>query len=273
MELLTRAADEFAAAKEERDVPTVLMVGEIYVRCDAFANDFAADKLAQKGIRVRFAPFNEWIEYADYINYKNGERTGIAPHLSSFTRSVIQSLAYSAMAERLGWPHRTTVKESLAASSPYIREQFQGESVLTIGGPVHEWREGLIDGAISVGPLECMPNKISEAQFFHIAEKEGLLTLTLSLNGDPMAPEALDNFAFEVQALFKRRPPRQHPVREANPFQVAGREALKLAAWAFPGAPQGLKLLRRMAGGSPDEESPAPQPPPLPKERRSPEEV
>ena len=70
----------------------VLLVGEIYVRCDAFSNDFVADKLAARGIRVRFAPFNEWIEYADYINFKNGERTGLGPQLSSFARGVIQSL-------------------------------------------------------------------------------------------------------------------------------------------------------------------------------------
>jgi hypothetical protein len=50
-----------------------------------------------------------------------------------------------------------------------------------------------------------MPNKIAEAQFFHIAEQEGLLTLTLSLNGDPVDAEVLDNFAYEVQARFKKK--------------------------------------------------------------------
>ena len=62
-----------------------------------------------------------------------------------------------------------------------------------------------IDGVVSVGPLECMPNKIAEAQFFHAAEEEGLVSLTLSLNGDPIDPEVLDNFAFEVHQRFKRR--------------------------------------------------------------------
>ena len=50
-----------------------------------------------------------------------------------------------------------------------------------------------------------MPNKIAEAQFFHVAEQEGLLSLTLSLNGDPVDPEVLDNFAFEVHERFRRR--------------------------------------------------------------------
>jgi len=58
---------------------------------------------------------------------------------------------------------------------------------------------------VSVGPLECMPNKISENQFFHIAENEGLHSLTLYLNGDPVDPEVLDNFAYEVRSQYERR--------------------------------------------------------------------
>ena len=52
------------------------------------------------------------------------------------------------------------------------------------------------DAVVSVGPLECMPNKIAESQFHHVSEREGLLSLTLSLNGDPVDPEILDAFAF-----------------------------------------------------------------------------
>jgi hypothetical protein len=57
-----------------------------------------------------------------------------------------------------------------------------------------------------------MPNKIAEAQLFHVAEQEGLLALTLSLNGDQVDEEVLDNFAFEVFARFNQR--------RAGPLQV-----------------------------------------------------
>ncbi len=260
LDLLGRAAADFAAAKTNRSLPTVLLVGEIYVRCDPFANDSVVEKLEERGIKVRFSPFNEWIEYADYVNFLNGERTGIAPHLSSFARAVIQSLAYSAMAERLGWSRRTTVKDSLSASSNYIRDLYQGESVLTLGAPLHEWKEGEIDGVVSVGPLECMPNKIAESQFFHVAENEGLLSLTLSLNGDPLSPDALDNFAFEVHSRFRKNPrqPKQESVSRP-PLQIlssvgslAARKAMRLAAWAFPGAEQPIRLLKRITWRSGD---------------------
>jgi predicted nucleotide-binding protein (sugar kinase/HSP70/actin superfamily) len=79
------------------------------------------------------------------------------------------------------------------------------ETVLTLGAPLRAWRRGEIDGAVSVGPLECMPNKVAEAQFCHVAEKEGLLSLSLSMNGDPIDTEVLDNFAFEVRERFRKR--------------------------------------------------------------------
>lgn len=83
-------------------------------------------------------------------------------------------------------------------------ETLQGEAVLTVGAALHHWRAGTIDAVVNVGPLECMPTKVAEAQFFHIAQKEGLPTVTLALNGDPLNSEILDNFAFEVQERFRR---------------------------------------------------------------------
>ncbi|MEI8257854.1 MAG: acyl-CoA dehydratase activase-related protein, partial [Deltaproteobacteria bacterium] len=177
--LLQRAADEFAACKDPRAKPrpTVMLVGEIYVRCDPFTNDYVVDKLEQRGVRVRFAPFTEWLEYTDLMSRRKGQNTGFGATLSSFIQKKIHERLYSVFGERLGWPRRTTVADSLHAAAPYVREALDGEAVLTVGGPVHEWHEGLIDGVVSVGPHECMPNKIAEAQFFHVAEREGLASL------------------------------------------------------------------------------------------------
>ncbi len=125
-------------------------------------------------------------------------------------RRRIESACHAAVAGPMGWPRAMKVKEALAAAAPYIREELESETVLTLGAAIHAWRHRHVDAAVSVGPLECMPNKLAESQFFHVAEREGLHSLTLSLNGDPVDPEVLDNFAFEVHARFRRRqePPR-----------------------------------------------------------------
>jgi hypothetical protein len=82
---------------------------------------------------------------------------------------------------------------------------LEGEAVLTVGAPLHEWKRGNINGVVNVGPLECMPTKIAEAQFHHMAERDGLINLTLSFNGEPINTSALDNFAFEVHARFRKQ--------------------------------------------------------------------
>ena len=216
--LLQEAGRELARVRRNVALPTVLVTGEIYVRCDAFSNDFLIDKLEARGIRCRLSPFNEFLEYADFFNRLEGQPLGFSEHLSTFIQKRIRQVTYQSLARILKWPLRTSVKQTLEASAPYLRQDLVGEAVLTLGSPLHEWRHGYIDAVVSTGPLECMPNKIAEAQFFHMAEKEGLLNLTLAMNGDPLDPEIIDNFAFEVHSRFQRkhagRPPKAQP--EAN---------------------------------------------------------
>ncbi len=200
--LLADAAAEFARVRTSRALPTVLVVGEVYVRCDGFANNFIVDQLETRGLRARLAPLNEWIEYSDLAARANDPGFHAGARIASAAQQRIQNLTYTAVARPLGWPGRPLVRRALAAGGSYLRPDLEGEAVLTIGGSVEDWRRGEIDAVLSVGPLECMPNKIAEAQLFHAAEREGLLSLTLSLNGDPADAGALDNFAFAVHARF-----------------------------------------------------------------------
>ena len=204
-DLLRQAAAAFAGIQNRAPRPSVLVVGEIYVRSDEFANDFIAEKLADRGIRARVAPFSEWLEYSDLMSLRSGRSSGLASRLRRRAKARIQDVAYATVAGPLHWPRRSTVRDALAGSAAYLREELEFESVLTLGGPLHEWRRGTIDGVISVGPLECMPNKIAEAQFFHAAQREGILSLTLALDGEPVDTDQIDGFSFEVQERFRER--------------------------------------------------------------------
>ena len=154
---------------------------------------------------MRFAPFTEWIEYADHWTFKLDASPRLSRRLERFVLRRIQSVCHDLMARQLGWKDRTQVQDSIHAAGPYVREALLGEAVLTVGCCAHEWQTGLVDGAVCVGPLECMPNKVAEAQFFHLAEREGLLTLSLPMNGDPLDPEVLQSFAFEVKRRHRAR--------------------------------------------------------------------
>ena len=204
-ELLARAGAEFAAMQGPDELPLVELAGEIYVRTVEFSNDFLIEKLEARGLRVHLAPKMEWINYCGYTQRQEPGRNRLADGFSTRVQRRIEHCAFSAIATHLGWTPPPSTAETLAAASPYVSEALAGEAVLTVGAPLFEWRHRQIDALVNAGPLECMPTKIAEAQLHHIAEHEGLLSLTLPFNGDPVSAAALDNFAFEVHARFKRR--------------------------------------------------------------------
>jgi predicted nucleotide-binding protein (sugar kinase/HSP70/actin superfamily) len=211
-DILRRAARDFAAIETRNAaVPTVAVVGEIYVRLDPFANDFIVDKLEARGIRVRFAPFIEWLEYTSFLAEERlieqrmrKDDNPLSIVLSGVVQRVTLESLYAICAKALGWGPRSTVKRTLEASVGYIDTKLTGEACLTLGGPVHEFQENLIQGVVIVGPHECMPCKIAEAQYGKVAEDMRLPYLSLALNGDPLDIESLDRFAYDIHEAFKR---------------------------------------------------------------------
>ena len=203
--LLRRAAEEFRALRGEGDPPRVLIVGEIYLRLVPFANGFIVDELEKRGLRVSLAPASEWFEYTKEVAREVSGLTDLGMQVSYGLQRKIASRTYSVMAKILDWPTRTTIPDAFEAAAPYLRRELRGEAVLTLGGPLKEWDDGHIDGVLSVGPLECMPSKIAETQFFHAAQTRGMPVLNLARTGEPTDPEVLDNFAYEVQARRRAR--------------------------------------------------------------------
>jgi activator of 2-hydroxyglutaryl-CoA dehydratase/predicted nucleotide-binding protein (sugar kinase/HSP70/actin superfamily) len=202
--LVEEAAREFAAVRGNGVIPTALVTGEIYARSNAFANGNVVARLEERGIRARVVPCGEFLEYVDFLNARQG-RDGWSDKLSTMVQERIRECVHRAAAGVLGGHARVRVPDTVEAAKAYVPVTLQGEAVLTVGSALHQWRAGRIDAVVNVGPFECMPSKIAESQFYHIAQKEGLPTLTLALNGDPPNPEALDNFAYEVHERFRNR--------------------------------------------------------------------
>lgn len=204
-DFLHNAATAFAALRKSEDVPTVLVTGEIYVRCDPFANDFVIDQLQKRGIRVKLAPFYEWLDYQEYINTKVGIPQTWGSWFSAKLQLFILQSLFKTAAKPMKWAKLSRAKDQLEVAEPYVRYQLEGEAGLTLGGAIHEWTHHEIDAVLSLGPHECMPSKIAEAQFFHVAENNGLHSNTLHLNGDPVDPGVIENFVYEVRERFAER--------------------------------------------------------------------
>ncbi len=206
-DLIARASREFAALRGGADLPLVLVVGEIYLRNVRSANGDLVEALERRGIRARVAAVTEFLQFSDFLGARAKPKLTIGDRLNSWVRRRIEVVCHAAASEAMGWHVPPHVKQVLKAAAPWVRDALEGETVLTVGAAVDAWRRREVDGVLSVGPLECMPNKLAESQLVHIGEREELLSLTLSLNGDPIDPEPLDGFAIEVHARHRARRP------------------------------------------------------------------
>ena len=237
-DLVRRAARDFAAIKDfGRQLPTVAVVGEIYVRLDPFANDFVIDQLESHGLRARVADTSEWIEFSSWGRDRRifegrdpKGRNALDAWLSGAVQQQIGDRLYADMSGPLQWPARTKVVDSIATARPYVNDRLESETLLTVGGPLHEFLEGDIDGVVSVGPLECMPNKIAESHLLRVESDFGLPSATLSLNGDPIDRRVLEAFVYDV----KERANRRASDRDA-PHALIPRSSLGPLAWRVSG--------------------------------------
>jgi activator of 2-hydroxyglutaryl-CoA dehydratase/predicted nucleotide-binding protein (sugar kinase/HSP70/actin superfamily) len=215
-EILQRAGRDFAALRGPGELPCVEMTGEIYVRGVDFSNDFLIKKLEARGLRVHLAPKTEWVNYCGYVQRQMDGRNRFTDSFSQLVRRRIENVAFAAMEPSLGSSPLPTTADALTEAEPYVDAALLGEAVLSVGAPLHEYRHGHIDAVVNVGPLECMPSKIAEAQWHHVTEREGVLSLTLAFNGDPVNTAALDNFAFEVKERFQARKSTMHSRRNGH---------------------------------------------------------
>lgn len=211
-DLLRRATDELVGMRGDFEPPTVAVVGEVYVRLNPFANDFIVRRLEERGIRVRLAPLTEWMEYADYLSRLGYSAHGLSDSFRSSLKHRVIELCSRVVSERMGCSFHTSVPESLEAAGSYLRKELWGEAVLTLGYSISEWHRHQIDGIVNLGPLECMPTKIADAQFFHFAEHNKAVVLTLPLDGQSLDIQSLDNFVFEVLSRFRKRNSHQFPL-------------------------------------------------------------
>jgi predicted nucleotide-binding protein (sugar kinase/HSP70/actin superfamily) len=219
--LAARAARDFAAIRRAADHPLVLIVGEIYVRNVASSNGGVIEALERRGLRTRVAGVGEFLQFSEHLGARGKPRRSLGDRIQAWVGRRLELAVHEAVAPAMGWHLPPRIREVLDAARPWVRDQLEAETPLTVGAAVHAWRSREVDGVVSLGPLECMPNKLAESQLVHIGEREELLSLTLSVNGEPIDPEPLEGFAIEVHARHRARRARQPPACPA-PEAAAG---------------------------------------------------
>ncbi len=210
------------------DAKKVALVGEIYVRRDAFSKSGLIEKMAEKDIIVKVSPASEWIYYCDYIvknrfstgstekdKYRTIVLTWFKEHFEKKIKKMFGKLDFYI-------PHMINVEKVVKSAEGLISPNLTGEAILTVGAAINE----IIDeasGVINIGPFGCMPSRIAEAVLNEkLEEKKSELTLndketqntlkefehlpfiSIEVDGSPfsqLVEAKLESFALQVERV------------------------------------------------------------------------
>lgn len=175
--ILVEAAKAFnlVPVTDERK-PLVGVVGEIYVRNEAYSNARVLEAIEQYGGEAWLSPMGEWILYTVWSerNLPRIHRSNIFSRIvGEFSNLFIERKEHeyhNALESLLKDRMEPPVNEVLDEGLKFIPKEFEGESVLTIGRAVRFMEDGA-SMVINASPFGCMHGHISGSIFEKLIRK------------------------------------------------------------------------------------------------------
>jgi predicted CoA-substrate-specific enzyme activase len=207
---VSRSFSEIPKRYEEK--PLIGIIGEIFVRHNAFANENIIRKIEAHGGRVWLAPIEEWVYYVNamglrksFVTMRNkGVSLQIAKDLltTMITRHVQGKIEHEFAKPFEGFLKtlkEPSTKEILKNASPYLHDSFEGEAVLSMGKSVDYVRKGA-SGIISAMPFGCMPGTIVGALLKGLKKDTDIPCLSVAFDGAEATCSDIQLEAFMHQA-------------------------------------------------------------------------
>jgi predicted nucleotide-binding protein (sugar kinase/HSP70/actin superfamily) len=177
-----------AVPKQGAAKPLVGIVGEIYVRCNAFCNQDVIGAIERAGGEAWLAPIAEWVLYTAFLQKWRAREElrglvfrGRSLIKNRYLRRVEREL-YRRAASWVGDREEPEIGEVVEAGRRHLPLNFEGEAILTVGRAV----KFIEDGAslvVNCAPFGCMPGAVSSALFQGIEEQTGVPIVNLFYDG------------------------------------------------------------------------------------------
>jgi len=207
-EIARQARAEFDAIEVDRSKPRPLIgiVGEIFVRSNAFANNFVIRRVEALGGEAGMPPLEEWIDYIgwcrkqDYKIERELKKLLVEKLADSFQERALRRLSKYFEGSVDNFLYEADTQEVLDRGGRYLHEAIRGEAALSMGRAV-EYAEHGFSGVINIVPFNCIPGTIVTALLKRFREDHGdMPILNLVYDGDEQVGEATRLEAFMYQA-------------------------------------------------------------------------
>ncbi len=186
---LERSIERVASIpRRDEPKPLVGVVGEIYVRCNSFANEDVIGAIERFGGEAWLVPMSEWIMYTTAcqgISFRDRSRNFIKRWVSQLKNRYVMNQEKHFMAaggQLLADRHEPPIMEVLDNGTKFLPINFEGEAILTVGRTVSFARQGAAL-VVNCAPFGCMPGTISTAIFRQLSTQIGIPLVNLFYDG------------------------------------------------------------------------------------------
>jgi len=162
--------EKFSKIKTEKvKKPKIGIVGEIYVRNNAFLNDQLIKTVELLGAEASISSFSEWFFYTLYSErlekrLKLNGNHGILERLRLFIKNSYynqrEHFLYK-LAKEYFPIFEPPIEDVMEKGARYLPMEFQGEAILTIGRAIIFFEQEGVDAVVNASPTFCMPGTLS----------------------------------------------------------------------------------------------------------------
>ncbi len=160
------------AAKNFREIPVtngqrkpiIPIVGEIFMRDNAYCSGNLVKKLEDLGAETVMAPFSEWLSYSTYRYYRDSlwkdDYTGLF-------KSKIQEVGQKFLAKKIHnkvkdvaeMEREVHLKEMLERCNMYVDKDYDGDPAIAMGTAAILAKKD-ISGIVAILPFTCLPGTL-----------------------------------------------------------------------------------------------------------------
>ena len=203
-----RSAFDAIKVDRSRVKPLIGIIGEVFVRCNPFTNNFMARKIEELGGEASLPPFEEWVNYIGWSRVEDG---WINRNFRTLLSEMIVGWFQRHEKNRVLKPFEGSVQkffreapssEVIAMGREYISETVRGEPVLSMGR-AEEYAHAGFDGVVNLYPFNCMPGTIVNGLLARYQTKYDMPILKVAYDGLEQSTETVRLEAFMHQCRQK----------------------------------------------------------------------
>ena len=179
--------------------PLVGIVGEIYVRCNPYSNDYLIRAIENYGGEAWLSPFSEWVLYTAALHRWTARKQWL--HVGQYLACWLKNkLIFNTEHQfaALGMPfledrREPPIQEVLKEGTKMLPMNFTGEAILTLGR-ARIFAEQNASLVVNVAPFACMPGTITAALCREIQAQTQVPMVSLFYDGEGGMNQILEVF-------------------------------------------------------------------------------